>query len=63
MNTISANIPRPRHTLITIVIIGTLALSLAAIATLGAENSGTSGGMFGTMGDYVATMTEGLASG
>ena len=45
-----------------IVIVGALALSFAAIATLGAGASGTGGGIFASMDDYIAEMTGALGA-
>ena len=45
-----------------IVIIGALALSFAAIATLEAGAGDSCGGIFSSMGDYIADMTSALGA-
>ena len=45
-----------------IVIIGALALSFAAIATLEAGVGDSGGGIFSSMGDYIADMTSALGA-
>lgn len=45
-----------------IVIVGALALSFAAIATLGAGASETGAGIFASMGDYITKMSEALGA-
>jgi hypothetical protein len=46
-----------------IVIVGALALSVAAIATIGAESSGTDSGFLTRVGDYIAAASEALGGG
>ena len=61
MNTIDTKTHRAARA--AIVIFGALALSFAAIATLGMETGETGGGVFARMGDYLAAVTEALGGG
>jgi len=63
MNTIGANTNRSFRRVAVIAIVGTLALSFAALATLGAETGSTGDGIFASMGDYIAKVAEALGSG
>jgi hypothetical protein len=63
MNTIDTNTTRTVRRFAAIVIVGTLALSFAAIATLGSQTNGTGGGIFAWMGDYITAASEALGSG
>lgn len=45
-----------------IVIVGALALSFAALATLGAGASESGGGILASAGDYIAEMTQALGT-
>jgi hypothetical protein len=62
MNTIDIHNTRAVRRLAAIAIVGALALSFAAIATLRAETDVTSGGIFAWMGDYIAAVGETLKS-
>ena len=62
MSTTYANTTRRVRRFAAIVIIGALALSFAAIATLGAGTSETGGGIFATAGDYLTEMTQALGA-
>jgi len=62
MNTIGIHATRNVRRLAVIAIVGALALSFAAIATLRAETDVTGGGIFAAMGDYIAAVGETLRS-
>jgi hypothetical protein len=62
MNTVITNPTRAVHRLSAIAIIGALALSFAAIATLAAETNITSG-ISAWMGDYITEVGEVLGAG
>ena len=62
MNTIDTNTTRAVRRFAAIVIVGALALSLAAIATLGAQTDAT-GGFFALLGDYITEVAKALGSG
>jgi hypothetical protein len=62
MSTTYANTTRRVRRFATIVIVGALALSFAALATLGAGASETGGGIFGSIGDYIAEMAQALGT-
>jgi hypothetical protein len=61
MNTIDTK--TSRAALAAIVIFGALALSFAAIATLGVDAGDTGGGVFARLGDYLAAVSEALGGG
>ena len=63
MNTVDTNTTRAVRRFAAIVIVGALALSFAAIATLGSATNETGGGIFAWMGDYIAAVSEALGGG
>jgi len=63
MKTIGANTTRSVRRLAAIAIVGALALSFAAIATLGAETTSTGDGIFAWMGDYITRVADALGNG
>lgn len=57
------NIRRPVRRLAAITIVAALALSFAAIVTLGAETNVTAGGILASLGDYITEVGEALGRG
>lgn len=62
MNTIDISLTRDVRRIATVVIVVALALSVAALAALGAESSAGSGGVFAGIGDYLTDVGAALGS-
>ena len=63
MNAIDTKRARAVRRLAVIVLVGALALSFAAIATLGVETDVTGDGAFAWVGEYMAKVAEALGGG
>ena len=63
MITIDTNAPRSVRRLVAIVILGAVALSVAALATVGAQPNDTGGGFLAWLGEYLSQVSEALGGG